>query len=562
MNKRKHLIIEEVDVNKAMEDTNSNMEKPKTIEKHVDLPPVYADAVEQHEKIKKNIGKELKDMNKVVKDKGIVPENPGTGKKISRKPYTEQYQLDESLFEDWDKSYDELPDKDDEIIYTQKDLYLSDEEFQDDFVVEEEIGDKLSDDYGFLHNGFSWKRDGNKIIVSNIDWEIDECLTEKRNNCRDGECEQPNKEKRAQRREQDAKHRDKRKWYDDDDLDEAIEDVAEEKVCDKCGKQPCVCECEESKLEEAHQPEIFECPICHRNFSLGECEHDDSMCQCPRCHSQLIKTDNGEYTEIEESANLNEMTSDEIFSARQGIFDKIASRKNQKFKKREDKEEKRLRCLDAINDVIKAEKINLNDIDNEAERILNKEDEYEISALKEYIDLYGRDKVLEMIKDQLRDENNVKSLKNESLEEDFNLTISLYEFEPWTDQARETWNKLNAEEGALDRLEWELELEYPEGMSETAFNDLLRFESDWVLQAAGIEEKPEEDEDDDDVYENLNTITESTDNVEWKNVCKAYCKKIGAELLFVNDYDFGYEDKNGNLVHKYADELENELKGQ
>ena len=38
-----------------------------------------------------------------------------------------------------------------------------------------------------------------------------------------------------------------------------------------------------------------------------------------------------------------------------------------------------------------------------------------------------------------------------------------------------------------------------------------------------------------------------TKNKEWEMVCKAYCKKIGAELLFVNDYDFGYE-KDGNEV--------------
>ena len=55
-------------------------------------------------------------------------------------------------------------------------------------------------------------------------------------------------------------------------------------------------------------------------------------------------------------------------------------------------------------------------------------------------------------------------------------------------------------------------------------------------------------------------ITESTNDKDWVDVCKAFCNKIGAELLFVNDSDFGYEDKNGNLVHMYADELEDYLK--
>ena len=298
---------------------------------------------------------------------------------------------------------------------------------------------------------------------------------------------------------------------------------------------------EENGITESKQPDIFECPICHRNFTLGECEHDDLTCQCPRCHSELIKTDNGEYTEIEESANLNEMTSDEIFSARQGIFDKVANRKNQKFKRREDKEEKRLRCLDAINDIIRAEKIDLNNIDGEAERILNKEDKYEINTLKEYIDLYGRDKVLEMIKDQLKDENNIKSSKSESLEEDFNLTMSLYEFEPWTVGSTEIWNKIMMTDGALDKLERELELEYPEGMSEKGFNDLLRYESDWVLKAAGITDTKEESE----KYEEY--FIASIDNTFDSDSIGASCSELEKEpydfyqgsIIFEDDYNLG-----------------------
>jgi len=47
---------------------------------------------------------------------------------------------------------------------------------------------------------------------------------------------------------------------------------------------------------------------------------------------------------------------------------------------------------------------------------------------------------------------------------------------------------------------------------------------------------------------------------EWESICQAFCKKIGAKLLFVNINNFGYEDKDGNLVHMYADELEQYLK--
>lgn len=47
---------------------------------------------------------------------------------------------------------------------------------------------------------------------------------------------------------------------------------------------------------------------------------------------------------------------------------------------------------------------------------------------------------------------------------------------------------------------------------------------------------------------------------EWRQVCEAYCQKVNAELLFVNDYDFGMQYPDGQLAHIYADELEQILK--
>lgn len=49
-------------------------------------------------------------------------------------------------------------------------------------------------------------------------------------------------------------------------------------------------------------------------------------------------------------------------------------------------------------------------------------------------------------------------------------------------------------------------------------------------------------------------LNESTNNQEWIEVCKEFCKQIGAELVFVNDADFGYE-KNDMFVHMSADGL-------
>lgn len=64
------------------------------------------------------------------------------------------------------------------------------------------------------------------------------------------------------------------------------------------------------------------------------------------------------------------------------------------------------------------------------------------------------------------------------------------------------------------------------------------------------------------LYENIknNTITYSNQKhskymEEWTAICEAFCKKIGAELLFVNLDNFGYMTKDGQTVHMYADEL-------
>lgn len=43
--------------------------------------------------------------------------------------------------------------------------------------------------------------------------------------------------------------------------------------------------------------------------------------------------------------------------------------------------------------------------------------------------------------------------------------------------------------------------------------------------------------------------------VEWTEICAAYCKRIGAELLFVNIRDFGCQMPDGSLRHIDADEL-------
>ena len=49
---------------------------------------------------------------------------------------------------------------------------------------------------------------------------------------------------------------------------------------------------------------------------------------------------------------------------------------------------------------------------------------------------------------------------------------------------------------------------------------------------------------------------------EWTEVCATYCDRVGAELLFVNESDFGCEMPSGELRHIYAEELEELLNAE
>lgn len=42
---------------------------------------------------------------------------------------------------------------------------------------------------------------------------------------------------------------------------------------------------------------------------------------------------------------------------------------------------------------------------------------------------------------------------------------------------------------------------------------------------------------------------------EWTQICRAYARKIGAELIFVNNTSMGIQTKEGELRHIYIDEL-------
>ena len=70
--------------------------------------------------------------------------------------------------------------------------------------------------------------------------------------------------------------------------------------------------------------------------------------------------------------------------------------------------------------------------------------------------------------------------------------LDLTRFEPWSG-AVDTYNTIyNADK--LNDLEFLLEELYPEGIEETQLNDLLWFESEWLLESLGISEEEDDEE--------------------------------------------------------------------
>jgi hypothetical protein len=77
-----------------------------------------------------------------------------------------------------------------------------------------------------------------------------------------------------------------------------------------------------------------------------------------------------------------------------------------------------------------------------------------------------------------------KKHSKKELKEDTTILSNLNEFEPWSG-AVSTW-ELIVEADKVDALDFMLEDLYPEGMTSTELNDLLWFESDWIIDMLGI----------------------------------------------------------------------------
>ena len=65
--------------------------------------------------------------------------------------------------------------------FTELEMCESEEEF------EEELSELLSDTYGFLHNGFSYVETEDEIIITHIEWELDD--EEDYEDCEEEDCD-------------------------------------------------------------------------------------------------------------------------------------------------------------------------------------------------------------------------------------------------------------------------------------------------------------------------------------------------------------------------------------
>ena len=101
--KELHKISE--DIESAMKNLNKNMHQPTKMDKIVQIDPVYGEAVQENDESEEHVGEVFAEKSKEAE--GITPKTPSTGKKI-KTAYTEQMSLDESLFEDYGNTVDEI----------------------------------------------------------------------------------------------------------------------------------------------------------------------------------------------------------------------------------------------------------------------------------------------------------------------------------------------------------------------------------------------------------------------------------------------------------------------
>lgn len=135
--------------------------------------------------------------------------------------------------------------------------------------------------------------------------------------------------------------------------------------------------------------------------------------------------------------------------------------------------------------------------------------------------------------------------------------ISLMDFHPWSG-AVHTYDRLyNA--GMLQRLETILEDEYPDGIDATELNDLLWFDSEWVLNLCGLRGEDEILSDIADARSQIDDLI--SDYLEETREAEEDCESMPCsdlKSLWEEIYDENYRDEIEELEQTIS-ELEKEL---
>lgn len=142
------------------------------------------------------------------------------------------------------------------------------------------------------------------------------------------------------------------------------------------------------------------------------------------------------------------------------------------------------------------------------------------------------------------------------------ITMDIYDFEPWSD-AVDTYNRIN-DAGLLDTLDAELEMIYPDGISDVGLNDLLRYDADYcydlvgLRSASAIREEIEEAEEERDVAQS-DIDTMMTDyNEEAETMTEEEARDLW-ESTYAEDIDDlrSTVDELNEKIDELNDELEN-----
>ena len=145
---------------------------------------------------------------------------------------------------------------------------------------------------------------------------------------------------------------------------------------------------------------------------------------------------------------------------------------------------------------------------NTLEEVYEKDEDYFInSGLVKIITVYKNKKIklpesleeaiqknpnisAEEINKIIKDKKLLQKEKAKKIYEDVKIISDLSDYKPWSG-AVDTWNKIQ-EANKIDELDAMLEEVYPDGLTMTELNDILWFDSDWVLSGLGISEEVEE----------------------------------------------------------------------